>query len=71
MASYQVEVPRWISLFTLIFGIIFGFVWLQSAYKSGNMFFVLLGILFFIAFVGIAIYTLVTGKSPYKLTQSK
>ena len=81
MTTYQFEIPRAVSIFYLIFGIIFGVIWIQLTLPFGNVSFVLLGVLIIIAFIGVSIYMLITGRSPlrirttgklpFKLAQSK
>jgi hypothetical protein len=72
MATYQIAVPRVISGLILILGLIFGFFWINTAFElEGNLFFVLIGAGVMLLFVGIVIYTIITGKYPYKFVKVK
>ena len=71
MVKFNIEVPKIFPAFGLVFGILFGYFWIEKSLKSGDTAFILLGVLFFIAFVGTAIYMLITGKHPITIRQSK
>lgn len=71
MAKFTIEIPKIYSVFALVFGILFGFFWLEKAFKTGDTAFILLGILFFTAFVGSAIYMLIKGRHPFTVRQIK
>ena len=71
MTSYHFEVPRWISVFSILFILFFSYIWIDIARKASNTPFMLLGIFMLIWTLVTAIYTLITGKSPYKMTENK
>jgi hypothetical protein len=75
MTDYQLKIPRKISWFLLVFGLIFIIGWFSIIISSGNpyenKFILLYGVVFSIFFFGFIIYQLITNKSPVKLEEEK
>lgn len=58
------EIPKWLSIFMILFISVFSIFWIYSTILEGNYLFTFLGVLMAGVMLSIIIYTLLKGKYP-------
>ncbi len=71
MTNHFIEVPRWLSIFMILFISVFGVFWVYTTIKIEEYLFTLIGVLMVAFMLAILGYTFVKGRYPYFIRSVK